>query len=400
MKKIFALTMAMLLLFSTAVVAAENDGLLPYETTMSSDGIFEYVPSSGVITAYYGGNTIEVPHILEGIAIKEVGAKAFFDLDLSSVFIGNGIKTINESAFEGSNLFELVIPPSVSYIGDRAFANCSELTTVSLYSENIIFGEKVFENTTYLQFMVPCTMDTGSLREKIIAAKGADNFEFVSIHGNLVESTDETDSQGGSVLYCKDCGFMGSEYVDEANIPFEDVLEESWYTLYVEAVYDSGIMVGKSENLFNPDDGMTCAEAAAIAARIREKQRSEHTLFEPIGDNWYDVYVDYCYRNGIIEDGMNFDWDKEATRAEMAYFFSRCDLSDYYINEVPITDIPDVDENTPYSNEILDVYNKGIAVGSDEYLTYYPEANVKRCEVAAVVARILDRDMRIELPKG
>lgn len=84
----------------------------------------------------------------------------------------------------------------------------------------------------------------------------------------------------------------------------------------------------------------------------------------------------------------------------MAYLFSRCDLTDYYINEVPITDIPDVSSKTPYSHEILDLYNKGIAVGSDEYMTYYPDASVKRCEVAAIVARIMDNSMRIELPKG
>ena len=71
-----------------------------------------------------------------------------------------------------------------------------------------------------------------------------------------------------------------------------------------------------------------------------------------------------------------------------------------YINEVPLTDIPDVYDTTPFAYEILDLYNKGIAVGSDEYMNYYPDSQVKRSEAAALISRILCHELRIELPKG
>jgi hypothetical protein len=119
-----------------------------------------------------------------------------------------------------------------------------------------------------------------------------------------------------------------------------------------------------------------------------------------LGENWYDVYVDYCYANAIIEDYIVFDWNANATRAQMAYLFSRCDMERCFINDVPLTDIPDVYDTTPHAYEILDLYNKGIAVGSDEHMTYYPDSQVKRSEAAALVSRILCHDMRIELPKG
>ncbi len=400
MKKTAVLT-AMLLMLSTPVCTAEqNAEMFPYTNTMSQDGIFEYVPDSGVITAYYGSDIVDIPSEIDGIKIKEVGARTCFDLGISTVYIQDGIETINESAFEGSNVFDATVASTVTYIAYRAFANCTELVTFTLNSDNISFGDNVFENTPYMQFMVPCTLNTEKLREEIIAAKGADNFEFVQIHNNLVESMEEKDIYGANMFYCDDCGFSASKYTDVSDNPFDDVSDDSWYCTYVQMVYNRGIMVGKSDTRFDPDAGMTCGEAAAIAARIRDEQYSEHTAFEPVGEHWYDVYINYCYRNGIIENGIAFDWDKKATRAEMAYLFSRCDLSDYYINDVPITDIPDVSENTEYCYEILDLYNKGIAVGSDEYMTYYPEASVKRCEVAAIVSRIMYTDMRIELPKG
>lgn len=67
--------------------------------------------------------------------------------------------------------------------------------------------------------------------------------------------------------------------------------------------------------------------------------------------------------------------------------------------DVPITDIPDVYDTTPYAYEILELYNKGIAVG-DGNMKFFPDANIKRCEAAAIVARIMDWKKRIELPKG
>lgn len=405
MKKAMSVILVMLSALSSTACMAKETGQLPNEKRMSQDGVFEYeafelAPDNGKITAYYGGDTVDIPAEIDGVQIHEVGEKAFFDLDILSVYIDEGVVVIGTSAFEGSNVAVVTMPESVGYINDRAFANCSELVTITLGSDNIQFGKDVFANTTYLQFMVPCTADTEKLREKIIAAKGADNFEFVQMHNHLAESMEEKNIYGESILYCEDCGYSGNRFTEETADVFADVSPDSWYYTYVQMASNFGIMMGKSDTLFGPNDGMTCAEAATIAARIREDQYHEHTTFEPEGEHWYDVYVNYCYRNGIIEDGIAFDWDKKATRAEMAYLFSRCDLTDYYINDVPLTDIPDVDENTRYYREILDLYNKGVAVGSNEHRTYYPNASVKRCEVAAIVARIMERSIRIELPKG
>ena len=204
------------------------------------------------------------------------------------------------------------------------------------------------------------------------------------------------------MIYCEDCGFKGSKYLDDSPLPFSDVSQDAWYYAYVQTAYNFGIINGKSETIFDPNAGLTCAEAAKIAAVIHNQKRydGEKAEFQMLGENWYDVYVQYCYANAILEDHIVFDWDANATRAQMAYLFSRCDTERYFINDVPLTDIPDVYDTTPHAYEILDLYNKGIAVGSDEHMTYYPDSQVKRSEAAALVSRILCHDMRIELPKG
>ena len=150
--------------------------------------------------------------------------------------------------------------------------------------------------------------------------------------------------------------------------------------------------------LFKPDETMTCSEAAKIAASIHALKNGNN-VSKPESDAWYVPFVDYCYNYEIFEEHIEFDWNAPIARAQMAYMFSRTDASCDYINDVPFIDIPDVEETTTFAYEILDLYDKGIAVG-DESMSFHPDDNIKRSEAAAIISRILFYDMRIELAKG
>lgn len=394
MKKILLLTALIASFFAANVFAQPN-------THISEDGIYEYT-DNGAVMAYYGDVLVSIPAEIDGTKIDEVGVMACFDLDISAVWIDEGIELINTSAFEGCNAEYIDISETVKNVGERAFANCAKLTEVALRSEDIILDKDAFTGTGHIQFDIPCTADEKAMAEKISAVKGDDNFSFSYIHMSLAESMVEKDIYGENMIYCEDCGFKASKYMEHITLPFTDVQQDAWYYHFVQTAYEFGIINGKSDTIFDPDAGLTCAEAAKIAAVIHAKGRFDGVEpdFTPIGSSWYDVYVKYCYDNAILEDYVSFDWNENATRAQMAYLFSRCDTTPYYINEVPITDIPDVSDTTPYGYEILDLYNKGIAVGSDEHMTFYPDSQVKRSEAATLISRILCYDMRKELPKG
>lgn len=393
MKKTVSAFLITVILMTCFTAFAESD------TFESSDGVFEYT-SDGVVTAYYGDELVSIPSEIDGTKIKEIGQMLCFDLGVSTVYTEYGIEKIGESAFEGSNVCYVDIAASIKTVSDRAFANCSDLMYVVLNSDQVTFGYDVFMGTGYIDFTVPCTADLEVLAEKISDAKGGNDFGFSIMHTALTESMTEKDIYGANMFYCEDCGFKGSKYLEDITLPFSDVSQDAWYYPYISTAYNFGILNGKSEDVFDPDAGLTCAEAAKIAACIHAYQSGIYEEFQGYGENWYDVYVDYCYANGIISEYIVFDWNKNATRAQMAYLFSRCDTEPYYINDVPLTDIPDITEETPFAYEILDLYNKGIAVGSNEYYAYYPYSEVKRSEAAALISRILCWDMRIELPKG
>ena len=67
-----------------------------------------------------------------GLPVKNIYEKAFYDnYNITSVVIPNSVTTIGDSAFKGCyDLKSIIIPNSVTTIGDSAFSYCSSLTSI------------------------------------------------------------------------------------------------------------------------------------------------------------------------------------------------------------------------------------------------------------------------------
>ena len=50
-----------------------------------------------------------------------------------------------------------------------------------------------------------------------------------------------------------------------------------------------------------------------------------------------------------------------------------------------------------YGDEIYTFYRAGILSGSDSAGTFYPESNIRRSEVAAILVRLFDSSARLKL---
>lgn len=144
---------------------------------------------------------------------------------------------------------------------------------------------------------------------------------------------------------------------------------------------------------------MTLGECAKIAACLHAYRHNMTEEFQQTGPNWYDTYVDYCAYEGLVASRDEFDWKAGATRAQMAYIFSGLVLTDKQLNYLAVEDIPDVDAMNEYAYPIVALYKQGIAVGSDDKLSFNPDSTITRSEVSAIIARILVEDLRINLPQ-
>jgi hypothetical protein len=104
---------------------------------------------SGVtITAYTGNaSAVNIPERINGLPVTAIGYEAFYGCDssLSSVVIPSSVTSIGDWAFRGcSGLASVTIPSSVTSIGDSAFSWCSGLTSVTIPSSVTSIGDWAF----------------------------------------------------------------------------------------------------------------------------------------------------------------------------------------------------------------------------------------------------------------
>ena len=177
---------------------------------------------------------------------------------------------------------------------------------------------------------------------------------------------------------------------------FPDVAED-WYTTYVAAVYELGLMQGDADGSFRPDGSVTLAETAALAARIHRNYHTGSTEFAQ-GQPWYQVYVDYCLDNGMLTAQIA-DYNAAAKRSEFAAVLSRAVPASALpaFNDIADGAIPDVPADAENAAEIYQLYRAGILTGGDIYGTFLPGSDIKRSEVAAIVSRIAYASLRREV---
>ena len=174
---------------------------------------------------------------------------------------------------------------------------------------------------------------------------------------------------------------------------FSDVNENDWYgqnkEKSVATVYEYGLMQGSGADTFKPNGDITIAEAVAIAARIHDIYNGGTGEFAARGGEWYQVYADYAEGKNIIDAGTFPDYAKSATRAEMAYIFSRSVPQGELAAVNTVKSLPDVNGGTKYHAEIIALYEAGVLTGSDDKGTFNPNGSITRAEAAAVIARII-----------
>lgn len=119
------------------------------------------------------------------------------------------------------------------------------------------------------------------------------------------------------------------EDVRQANLTdthsFNDVDADMWYNTSVATMAKMGIVTGDPDGSFRPEDSITRAEFAAIAARFDEIAYDGEDLFSDIAGHWAQEEINAAANNGWIlgyTDGT-FGPQKYITRAEAMTLVNR-----------------------------------------------------------------------------
>lgn len=182
---------------------------------------------------------------------------------------------------------------------------------------------------------------------------------------------------------------------------FTDVKIGEWYYNNVKSAYNMGLIDGKTATTFNPNDNMTYAEAVKLAACMHQlKKDGAVTLTNSKTGNWYDSYVDYAIKNGIIVSAPTAAKANTAvTRREYVdVFYNALPATDYVVRN-SITKIPDL-ANDSTNAKIYTFYKAGILTGyantpGKTTGSFGANDNIKRSEVATILIRMMDSSTRM-----
>lgn len=189
-------------------------------------------------------------------------------------------------------------------------------------------------------------------------------------------------------------GTMGNFKPSSTYTGFQDVSSSDWYYTAVKTCYELDLMKGNSASTFNPKGNITVAQVITMASRVHKIYFEGTGDFESVGSKWYQTYVDYALEQGIIKASDFSEYDRLATRSEMAYIFANALPSTEYNSINAISELPDVNSNTQYNTQIFSLYNAGIVAGSDQYGTFNPNSNITRAEAAAIINRVAVKSER------
>lgn len=105
-----------------------------------------------------------------------------------------------------------------------------------------------------------------------------------------------------------------------SNGTFEDVKTDYWFYKEVETLYNIGIVDGTDEHKFSPDEPVTRAEFAVMAARFADLDYTGGNIFDDVPNgHWAYSYINAAANAGWVEgypDG-SFRPDEPISRAEV-----------------------------------------------------------------------------------
>ena len=180
---------------------------------------------------------------------------------------------------------------------------------------------------------------------------------------------------------------------------FKDIKTDYWAYEDIEFVYENGLMIGKSENIFEGESNLTRGELVTIMARIIEKanlnleKTQKVAQFTDISKHWAKEDIIELSEYGLVkgyEDGK-FKADSRVTRAEASTIVARLlENTDEFENISSRGNYIDLSPKHWAYNKIIELKNKGVLSGYEDG-SFKPENSIKRAEIAKIIKKVYEK---------
>lgn len=154
-----------------------NEGTLKYQfkewkLASDTDNVYTYTPVFSEATiglefnkvkvdVYHGSaKDVVVPEIWDGYTITEIGQNSFGSTDVETVVLPETITYIGDNAFNAAQKLKSInFPSSLTSIGTNAFQNCISLENAELNEGLVEIWYHAFESSGLKQVIVPSTVE-------------------------------------------------------------------------------------------------------------------------------------------------------------------------------------------------------------------------------------------------
>lgn len=179
--------------------------------------------------------------------------------------------------------------------------------------------------------------------------------------------------------------------IDQNVVTFTDIDNHEWANEAITVLSQKGVINGKGNNLFAPDDLVTREEFVKMVTLLFNISSDSNTcVFEDVPeDAWYRQYVISAYENGVINGVSNtiFGTGQNLTREQMVTIaYNAAIKAGITFNEqahyVPFADDKVVEEYAETALHIL--AGNGIINGKEENM-FMPKESCTRAEAAKVL---------------
>lgn len=176
----------------------------------NSQGLDFFLKDDGTYAVGIGNaiylSEITIPSTYSGKPVSEIGVFCPEDVEkvmgsrLKKIIIPDSITTIGDAAFENcTSLTNVIIPDSVISIGKLAFADCDSLTSITIPDSVTTIGDSAFSwSASLTSIVIPDSVITigdyafGSCSSLISITVNENNTEYKDIDGNLYTKDGKT----------------------------------------------------------------------------------------------------------------------------------------------------------------------------------------------------------------
>lgn len=175
---------------------------------------------------------------------------------------------------------------------------------------------------------------------------------------------------------------------------FADVDETHWCSKQIAYLYEKGIINGKNQKSFCPEDFVTRAEFSKmiIEAMFADEKVAVKDAFMDVNENdWYYEYINKAYGLNIINGTQTGKFNPQSviTRQDMAVILYRALGKKTALLKADV-DFTDIDEVSGYAKEAVSALkNKGIINGMENN-SFKPFDNLTRAQAAKVLYEVLN----------